>query len=63
MLEQTFVNDGMIPFPSFLLHTIVETARPYGWMRLAIVHQSSSSQSLLIQAEIGRTLSSLHLAD
>ncbi len=40
VLEQTFVTDGMISFPPSLLHTVVETARPYGWTRLAMVHQS-----------------------
>jgi hypothetical protein len=40
VLEQTLVNDGMISFPLSLLHTVVETAHPYGWMRLAMVHQS-----------------------
>ncbi len=38
MLEQTFVDDGKIPLS--LLHTVVETACPYSWMRLAMVHQS-----------------------
>ncbi len=38
MLEQTFVIVGMIPFPLFLLHTIVKTACPYGWMPM--LHQS-----------------------
>jgi hypothetical protein len=40
VLEQTFVTDGMISFPSTLLHTVVETARPYGWTWLAMVHKS-----------------------
>ncbi len=40
VLEQTFVDDVMIPLLLSLLHTIVETARPYGWMRLGMLHQS-----------------------
>jgi hypothetical protein len=40
MLEQTLVNDGMISFPLSIFHTIVETACPYGWMWLAMAHQS-----------------------
>jgi hypothetical protein len=32
VLEQTFVDDGMIPSLSSLLHTPVETACPYGQM-------------------------------
>ncbi len=37
-LEQTFVDDGMIPLS--LVCTIVETACPYGWSQLGMVHQS-----------------------
>jgi hypothetical protein len=40
VLEQTLVNGGLISFPLSLLHTVVETARPYCWMRLAMVDQS-----------------------
>jgi hypothetical protein len=47
MLEQTLVNDGMISFPSSLLHTVVETMRPYGWMQLAMVHHSIFHLNLL----------------
>jgi hypothetical protein len=38
VLERTFADDRMIP--SSLVHTVVETACPYGWLRLAMVHQS-----------------------
>ena len=40
MLEQTFVDDVMIPLLLFLLHTLVEIARSYGWMQLGMLHQS-----------------------
>jgi hypothetical protein len=40
VLEQTFVDDGMIPLLSSLLHTVIETVHLYGWMQLAMVHQS-----------------------
>jgi hypothetical protein len=39
VFEQTFVDDGMIPLLLSLLHTVVETAHPYGWTWLAMVHQ------------------------
>jgi hypothetical protein len=38
--EQTFVDDGIISLLLSLLHIVVETARPYCWARLAMVHQS-----------------------
>jgi hypothetical protein len=40
VLAQTFMDEGIIPLLSSVLHTVVEIAHPYGWMRLAMVHQS-----------------------
>ena len=64
MLEQTFVDDGMIPLLSSLLHTIVETARLYGLTCLAMVHQSIFHLDLFsFNPRLAGHFFSLHLAD
>jgi hypothetical protein len=64
VLEQTFVDDGMIPLLSSLLHTIVETARPYSWTRFVMVHQSIFHLDLFsFNPRLAGHFFSLHLVD
>jgi hypothetical protein len=57
VLEQTFVDNGMISLPSSLLHTVIENCMT---LRLEVVGDGASkyllTQSLLIQSKIGQSL-------
>jgi hypothetical protein len=63
-LSKLFVNDGMIPFPLCLLHTVIEDCMSL-WLE-GVGNGASkflSSRSLLIQSKLGWSPFSLHLAD
>jgi hypothetical protein len=58
VLEQTFVDNGIIPSILSLLHTVIENCASL-WLDAVGASKYLLSQSLLIQSKIGQSLFSL----